>query len=65
MPADLISAPQALCAENKSEHHTRVRGETSQANLSTALNLLGSVPAWPPEGVRGPWATARGQGSDT
>ena len=50
MPADLISAPQALCAENKSEHHTGVRGETSQANLSTALNLLGSIPAWPPGG---------------
>ena len=52
MPADLICALQALCAENKSEHHSRVRGKTSQANLSTALNLLGSIPAWPPAGAR-------------
>lgn len=52
MPADLIPAPQAPRAENKSERHTRVRGETSQANLSTALNLLGSIPAWPPGGAR-------------
>ena len=62
--------PRALPAENKSEQRTQVRAETSQADLSTAPNSLGSsceagmwrCPSLAFGGCEDPWAAAQGLG---